>query len=49
MEKTTGDMTVVLNFSEEYIKYLKTKFDWIEDKDDLIQAIYECIETYMEL
>lgn len=41
-------MTVTLNFSPDNLKYLREKFE-IENKEDLLNAIYECINTYMEL
>lgn len=41
-------MTVTLNFSLDNLEYLRGKFK-IEDKEDLLDAIYECISTYMEL
>lgn len=41
-------MTITLNFTDEDIKYLKEKFD-IENKEDLVSAVWECISTYMEL
>ena len=41
-------LTVTLNFSPENIEYLKEKFE-INDLEDLENAIYECIDTYMEM
>lgn len=41
-------MTITLNFSPDNLSYLREKFE-IEDKEDLLDAIYECITTYMEL
>ena len=43
-----GGMTITLHFTNENLKYLREKFD-IEDKQDLINAIFECINTYMEM
>lgn len=43
-----GGITVSLYFSDDNLDYLREKFD-IEDKEDLLQCIYECISTYMEL
>ena len=48
MAKKKYPMTVELTFSKEDIKCLRTKFD-IDDKEDLIDAIMECITTYMEM
>lgn len=44
MEKTTIQIT----FTIDYINYLKTKFN-IDDKEDLCQAVWEMINTYMEM
>lgn len=41
-------MEITLNFDEEYLDYLREKFE-IKDKQDLIVAIFECIDTYMEM
>ena len=46
--KQTGRMQITLDFSGENIAWLKTKFD-IESKNDLMQAVWECISTYMEM
>ena len=43
-----GDIELKFTFTEEDIKYIKTKFD-IEDKEDLYNAVWEMISTYMEL
>lgn len=43
-----GGMTVSLYFNEDNLNYLREKFT-IEDKQDLLDCIYECISTYMEL
>ena len=48
MDGKDGGMTVSLYFDKDNIAYLKKKFD-IEDKESLLDAIYECISTYMEL
>ena len=48
MDGKDDGMTVSLYFDKDYIAYLKKKFD-IEDKQSLLDAIYECISTYMEL
>lgn len=44
MEETTIQIT----FTIDDINYLKTKFD-IDDKEDLYQAVWEMINTYMEM
>lgn len=41
-------LTITLNFSPENLVYLKEKFE-INDLEDLENAIYECIDTYMEM
>ncbi len=42
------EMSIVITFSEEDLKYIGMKFD-IEDKEDLYQAVWEMISTYMEM
>ena len=42
------ETTIILYFNEDYLEYLREKFD-IENTEDLISAIYECIDTYMEM
>ena len=44
MEETTIQIT----FTEDDINCLKTKFD-IDDKEDLYRAVWEMINTYMEM
>lgn len=44
MEETTIQIT----FTIDDINYLKTKFD-IDDKEDLYQAVWEMINTYIEM
>lgn len=41
-------VNVNICMSQDYIEYMREKFD-IENEDDLISAIWECISTYMEL
>ena len=42
------DTTIQIAFTEDDINYLQTKFD-IKDKEDLYQAVWEMINTYMEM
>ncbi len=42
------EMTIQITFTIDDINYLKTKFD-IDDKEDLYQAVWEMINTYMEM
>lgn len=42
------DMTIQITFTEDDIDYLQEKFD-IKDKEDLYQAVWEMINTYMEM
>ena len=39
---------ITLEFTDLDIEYMKEKFD-IESDNDLISAVWECINTYMEL
>lgn len=41
-------MEVTLVFSKNDIDYLREKFE-INDVDDLKDAIFECVSTYMEM
>ena len=41
-------MQIQLTFTDDDIEYLKEKFD-IENKEDLVEAVWECVSTYMEL
>lgn len=41
-------MEVTLVFSENDIDYLREKFE-INDVDDLKDAIFECVSTYMKM
>jgi hypothetical protein len=41
-------MTVQLTFSDSELNWLREKFV-IETDDDLIDAVWECISTYMEM
>ena len=43
-----SDTTIQMTFTEDDINYLKEKFD-IKDKEDLYQAVWEMINTYMEM
>jgi len=42
------EMTIQLTFTADELEYLREKFD-INSKQDLIEAVYECISTYMEM
>ena len=42
------EMNIVITFSEEDLNYIGIKFD-IENKEDLYQAVWEMINTYMEM
>jgi len=42
------DTKVEIIFSEDDIKYLQTKFD-IKTEKDLIDVVWECLNTYMEM
>ena len=42
------DMTIQITFTEDDIASLQEKFD-IKDKEDLSQAVWEMINTYMEM
>lgn len=48
MNDNKDEMTVTLNFDSDALDYLREKFE-INDKSDLIDFIYECINTYMEM
>lgn len=41
-------MTIQISFTESDLVWLREKFD-ISDKVDLYNAVWECINTYMEL
>ena len=41
-------MKVEIEFDRDWIRYLKTKFDF-NTKDDLREVIFECVSTYMEM
>lgn len=41
-------VTIELTFTKEDVKWLREKFD-IQTKEDLIDTIWECIGTYMEM
>lgn len=43
-----GEATIQITFTIDDINYLKTKFD-IDDKEDLYRAVWEMINTYMEM
>ena len=43
-----GEATIQITFTIDDINYLKTKFD-IDDQEDLYQAVWEMINTYMEM
>ena len=42
------DVTIQITFTKDDIEHLRKKFD-IEDKEDLYQAVWEMICTYMEM
>ena len=42
------DTTIQITFTKDDIAYLREKFD-IEDKEDLYEAVWEMIGTYMEI
>lgn len=42
------DITIQITFTKDDITYLQEKFD-IKDKEDLYQAVWEMINTYMEM
>ena len=42
------DTTIQITLTEDDIAALQTKFD-IEDKEDIYQAIWEMINTYIEM
>lgn len=42
------ETTIQFTFTEDDIKCLQEKFD-IENKEDLYQAVWEMINTYMEM
>lgn len=42
------EVTLVLYFNEEYLEYLREKFE-IKNKEDLISVIFECIDTCMKM
>lgn len=41
-------MKIMLDFTEKEIDYLREKFE-IADEEDLAEAVWQMIETYMEL
>ena len=41
-------MTITISFDEDYVEYMKEKFE-IRNEDDLRDAVLECVDTYMEL
>lgn len=43
-----GKMKVELEFDDGWLEYLRKKFE-INDEEDLKEAIFECINTYMEM
>lgn len=42
------EIQITMTFTEEDLDYLSQKFD-IEDKQDLLDIVWECISTYMEM
>lgn len=42
------EMQIVMTFNEEDLNYIREKFE-IEDKEDLYNAVWEMINTYMEI
>lgn len=42
------EMVITMTFTPEDLAYLREKF-FIDDKQDLLDAVWECISTYMEL
>lgn len=43
-----GEIQIPLTFTVEGLEYLETKFD-IETTEDVVNAVWECINTYMEM
>ena len=41
-------MEIKLTFTEDDLAYMRTKFE-INDMEDLLSAVWECISTYMEM
>jgi len=41
-------MTIQITVSKEQLDWLRKKFD-ISNEEDLTDAVWECISTYMEL
>lgn len=42
------EMQIVMTFNEEDLNYIREKFE-IENKEDLYNAVWEMINTYMEI
>lgn len=42
------DTTIKITFTRDDIECIQSKFD-IEDKEDLYEAVWEMISTYMEM
>ena len=42
------EMQIVITFNEEDLSYIREKFE-IENKEDLYNAVWEMINTYMEI
>lgn len=42
------EMSIVITFTEEDLQCIRNKFD-ISDKEDLYQAVWEMINTYLEM
>lgn len=42
------EVILKITFTKDDINYIKTKFD-IEEKEDLYKAVWEMINTYMEM
>jgi len=47
-DNTDNRYRVNLLFTDAYVDYIKTKFD-INDAEDLEDAVWEMINTYMEM
>ena len=48
MKTENGFVTIKLSLLPDEVEWLRQKFT-IEDKEDLVAAVWECVTTYMEL
>ena len=48
LEQVEREITLQMTFTEDDLKNMRTKFD-IESKEDLYQALWECVNTYLEM